>query len=189
MRAARQVHPASHLLRETFRASGPGTARRERGYQLIEALVYLSLLFALIGVGYAALYRCIDFSVLLRRNSDDITRAIKAGEFWRADIRAAGGSVRLETLDGVEVLRLSSPGRDVYYAFRDHAIFRRAGNRPWVNVLGQVKSSAMRAETQFDINAWHWELELEPQAKGSIKASRVRPLFSFIAVSQPKVAP
>ena len=39
--------------------------------------------------GYAAMYRCIDSSIALRRNADDITSALHAGERWRADVRSA----------------------------------------------------------------------------------------------------
>jgi len=154
------------------------------GYQLIEALIYISVLFAIIGVGYAALYRCIDFSVLLRRNADDITRAVKAGERWRADVRDAAGPARLETLDGVEVLRLGPPGKELYYCFRDGSVFRRNGPGPWVNVLGQVRASVMLPESRGTVAAWRWELELQPQAKGSIKPGRIRPLFTFMAASR-----
>jgi hypothetical protein len=66
------------------------------GYLLIEALVYFAVIVALLGTGYAAMYRCIDSSIALRRNAEDIANALHAGERWRADERAARQPVRLE---------------------------------------------------------------------------------------------
>src|SRR5439155_11435731 len=66
------------------------------GYMLIEALVYIGVSFLLLGIGFAAMYRCIDNSVGLRRSADDITSALHAGERWRADVRATVRPVQLE---------------------------------------------------------------------------------------------
>src|SRR5438105_12099409 len=76
------------------------------GYMLVEALVYIGLSFLLLGVGFAAMYRCIDNSVGLRRSSDDITSALHAGERWRADVRAAVRPIKLENLPAEQVLHL-----------------------------------------------------------------------------------
>ena len=162
---------------------------RSRGYLLIEALVYLSLLFALMGVGFAALYLCIDYSVALRRNADEITNALHAGELWRADVRSIGRTIGAETVSDRQVLHLKGTNQEVFYAFSDGAVLRRVGAGPWVTVLSSVKASAMRPEPQFQINAWRWELELQPQAKGRIKPGRIHPLFTFIAVPPPAQVP
>jgi len=48
--------------------------------------------------------------------------------------------------------------------------------------LGNVRASTMAADPRHDLVAWRWELELMPQSKASVKASRIRPLFTFLAV-------
>ena len=73
--------------------------RQQHGYLLIEALVYIGVVAALLGVAYAAAYRCIDRSIALRRNANDITSALHAGERWRANVRAATSQVRLESTE------------------------------------------------------------------------------------------
>ena len=40
-----------------------------RAYLMIEALVYIAVVFVLLGAGYAAMYRCVDNSIALRRNA------------------------------------------------------------------------------------------------------------------------
>src|SRR5258708_34193968 len=96
-----------------FRSSG----LRQRGYLLTEALVYIGLIFLLLGIAYGALYRLIDNSVALRRNADDIIRSVHAGELWRADVRAATQGVGLENKPEEQIVRLESPQGEVDYRF------------------------------------------------------------------------
>lgn len=156
--------------------------RRAGGYLLMEALVYIGLVFLVLGVGYAALFRCIDNSVALRRSAEDISNALNAGERWRADLRAADRSIRLETLGTEERLRLSGARGEVMYRFAEGGVFRRVGEAPWVRLIGDVKQSTMVADPREKVTAWRWELELQPRAKGGFKPGRVRPLFTFLTV-------
>ena len=157
---------------------------RRQGYLLIEALVYIGVIAALLGAGYAAMYRCVDTSIALRRNAEDITSALQAGERWRADVRAARGQVRVEdTADG-QVLYLEGGKAPVAYSFSTNALSRRLGAGPWVRLLPNVKASAMKSDPREHVTAWRWELELAPRTQGSVKPARVRPLFTFIAVPE-----
>lgn len=154
----------------------------QRGYLLIEALVYIAVIVVLFGAGYAAMYRCVDSSIALRRNADDITSALHAGERWRADVRAATRPVRVETTLSGQFLYLEGAAGTVAYRFSTNAITRRLGMGPWVRLLPNVRSSTMSADQRQQVTAWRWELELQPRPTGSIKPGRVRPLFTFIAV-------
>ncbi|MGD0258913.1 MAG: hypothetical protein ABSD29_03720 [Verrucomicrobiota bacterium] len=156
----------------------------QRAYLLIEALVYISAVFVLLGAGYAAMYHCIDSSVALRRNADDITSALHAGERWRADVRSATSQARLESTAAGQLFYLESASGTVAYRFATNTVTRRVGAGPWVRLLPNVKSSTMTSDPREYVTAWRWELELEPRAKGSVKPGRVRPLFTFIAVPE-----
>ena len=162
---------------------------RHAGYMLTEALVYIGLLMIVLGVGYQAMYRCIYNSVVLRRNAEDITRALHAGERWRADVRAADQSVRIETAGDAHLIHLLGATRQVAYRFADSSLYRRLGSGPWVQILGRVKASSFEADPRPNVSAWRWELELQPQSKGTIKVGRIRPLFTFLAVSPAAVSP
>jgi len=164
---------------------GPGSPRSgQRGYLLIEALIYIGVLAALLGVGYSAMYRCIDSSIALRRNADEIASALHAGERWRADVRAATNQPRLESTDAGQLLHLDSAHGAVAYRFSTNAVLRQLGGGPWVRLLPSVKASIMTADPREHVTAWRWELELQPRQSGSVKPSRVRPLFTFIAVPE-----
>jgi hypothetical protein len=154
----------------------------QRGYLLTEALVYIAVVFVLLGAGYAAMYRCVDSSIALRRNVDDITGALHAGERWRADMRSATHVVRLERTGDGQLLRLEGPKGTVAYRCSTNTIFRRVGDGPWARLLPNVKASTMEADPREYVTAWRWELELATRTKGSVKPGRVRPLFTFIAV-------
>jgi hypothetical protein len=149
---------------------------------LTEALVYIGLVFVLLGIGYAAMYRSIDNSVALRRNADDILRAMHAGERWRADIRLATRDVAWDNSGDNPVLRLEGSTNQVNYRFTGSAVCRRTGTGPWSRILEHVGSSLMEREQRPAVIVWRWELELQPQATGSFKPGRVRPLFTFLAV-------
>src|SRR5690349_18177766 len=71
----------------------------ERGITLIECLVYISLVFVILGMATVAFYRCFDNMKSLRRNSNDITQALNVGELWREDVRAATKPVRFAAED------------------------------------------------------------------------------------------
>jgi len=159
-----------------------------RAYLLIEALVYIGVLTALLGVSYAALYRCIDSSIALRRNADEITSALHAGELWRADVRSATAQPRLETTDAGQLLCLDSRRGAVTYRFTTNALFRQLDSGSWVCLLRNVKSSAMIADPRKEVAAWRWELELQPRQSGSVKPGHIVPLFTFLAVPGRPVA-
>jgi type II secretory pathway pseudopilin PulG len=162
----------------------PGRSGGQRAYLLIEALVYIAVIAALLGAGYAAMYRCVDSSIALRRNADDITSALHAGERWRADVRAATSQVRVENTDAGQLLYLEGARGTVVYRVTTNAVFRSVGAAPWVRLLENVKSSTMAADQREYVTAWRWELELQPHGKGSVKPGRVRPLFTFLAVPE-----
>jgi len=156
------------------------------GYTIIECLVYGLVLCILLGVAYAAFYRCVENSVRLRRNADDIANALHAGERWRADVRAASGPIRLEKSDAEHILRLPGERGEVAYQFTTNAILRRVDHGAWTRLLNNVQSSAMESDPRSYVIAWRWELELKPRSK---KPGPVRPLFTFLAVPERIAAP
>ncbi len=155
-----------------------------RAYLLIEALVYISLVAVLLGLGYAAMYRCIDSSLAMRRNADDIASALHAGERWRADVRSARNQVRLEDTSDGQLLHLEGATGEVVYRSATNALFRRVGEGPWVRLLPNVKSSTMKSDRRQYATVWCWNLELATRTQGSVKPARIRPLFTFIAVPE-----
>jgi hypothetical protein len=169
---------------KTLQTPPKRTSRGNRAYLLIEALVYIAVVFLLLGAGYAAMYRCIDSSIALRRNADDITSALHAGERWRADVRSATKRVRLEDVAPEQLLYLDGTNGQVVYRFATNGISRRLGTGPWVRLLPNVKSSIMQPDPREYVTAWRWELELQPRTTGSVKPGRVRPLFTFTAVPE-----
>jgi len=158
--------------------------RRRAGYVLVEALVYISLVVVVLGTGYAIMYRCVENSTVLRRNAQDMTAALNAGERWRADIRASRPPLQIESSETNQTLRLKTEKGAVVYRFETNTVTRSVEGLPGIRLLSDVKTSDMQANSRKKVFAWQWEVELLPRAKGYYKPGRVRPLFTFTAVPE-----
>jgi len=158
--------------------------QRNHGYLLVECLVYIGVLFVLLGVSYLALFRCIDNSVSLRRNAEDISKALRIGESWRADVRSATGKIRFEETNFVQVLYLPNRRGQTVYCFASNSISRSYNDGPWGQLLTNVASSTMAPDRRKTVKAWYWNLELQTRRN----TPRVRPLFTFMSVPETAAA-
>jgi hypothetical protein len=152
---------------------------RQRGVLLLDALVYISVLGLVLVLAAVVFDKGMRESAGLQRNVADIERALKAGERWRADVRAAIGTIEVtRAADGATLAIPQASGR-VIYEIRTNEV-RRVGSaaKPEV-VLTGVKAATMESERRGNVTGWKWELELEQRRK----EARVRPLFTFMAVS------
>jgi type II secretory pathway pseudopilin PulG len=144
----------------------------QRGFTLLEMLVYMVGLTVVLTAAYPAFEKAMRGSRDIQRNSDDILRAIHAGELWRKDVRSATGSLHL---DGNALVIPQSSG-PIVYRFADGAVWRETGAGRNM-FLRAVKASSMRSGFAT-VTFWRWEVELaSPQ-----KNPPVRPLFTFEAV-------
>ena len=164
----------------------PARRRRERGIMLVECIVYIGLVFVVLGLAYMVFERCEDLSIGMRRNGDDIMRALNAGELWRQDIRSARGEIKIESTGGEETLRIPQERGEVAYRLAGGELLRSVGETaPWVMLLPQVKTSHMQSDVRAHVTSWRWEIELGLSRRNA----RVRPLFTFQAVPSNSTAP
>ena len=155
-------------------------ARSTSAYTLIEMLVYMAMLAVLFTLGYAAMYKSMDASTGLRRNANDITQALNAGERWREDVRAATQAIRLDSTTNEEsLLHIPQPKAEVMYRFASNCVSRRVGTGEWSPALEHVNASAFISDPRQKVVAWKWEVELQPYRKS---LTRLHPLFTFLAV-------
>jgi len=159
--------------------SQPHVVCRTLGITLIECLLYIALFFVVASLAFASYFRVHDETRALSRNTDDIIRAMQAGERWRADVRAATTKPVIEN----DVLRLKTRSGDVLYLLRDGTVSRQAGQSKAVPVLERVKRSTVQADPRQHVTAWRWELELQPRRA----QTSVHPLFTFTAVPENEV--
>ncbi len=159
---------------------------RARGFSLIECMVYIGVMTVVLAIGMTAFYQCWDTQRALRRNAEDVVRALRAGEQWRADVRAATGPIQQrETNAGGETFRIPGSKGDISYTLAGGVLSRKAGRTaPQVPWLPNVKASHMQATPSSGVAGWRWELELNP---GKTK-TKMRPLFTFEAVAGPTTA-
>jgi len=153
-------------------------SRRTHGVTLIECLVYIGALAVVLGMGMAAYQRSLDHSISMRRNTDDITQALSAGEYWRADIRAATQPPRFDEAD--QTLHIQQTKGDVAYKFSEEQVLRRGSvDGVWTVVLPRVQQSEMIRDSRAQVTAWRWELELRSYRREVM----IRPLFTFTAAT------
>ena len=157
-----------------------------RAVMLVEALVYISVLFVILAVAGAAYCRVLDQTRQLRRVATDIPRALDAGERWRADVRATVAPPRLVQEGALTALHLPQGGVEVVYFFEGSNVVRRAGtNDGWQPFLPQVTGSRFVEERREHVTVWRWEVELKPGPR----PSKEPPLFTFLAVPTPPSEP
>lgn len=153
------------------------------GVMLVECLVYVSVLMILLGLGFGAFYACWDKSKSLRYHADDITRTLRAGERWRADVRSATGRLKLTTAPEGQMLEIPRGTNTLVYVFTGGAVCRKlASTKHWVTVLPKVQVSQMEADRRTHVTGWRWHVELVPTRP----QVRVPPVFSFEAVPSAK---
>ena len=169
-----------------MRTSLPSSTATRRGIMLIDCLVYISLLALILGLAFAAFYRTLEHSTRLERNAADIVRALHVGGRWRADVRSATGALRVSNDTNGVALHIPRGQGGIAYVFREGAVHREEtvdGRREVV--LPNVKVSGFFRESRQHVAGWRWELELQ----GKQEVSRVRPMFSFLAVAPQKAKP
>jgi prepilin-type N-terminal cleavage/methylation domain-containing protein len=147
--------------------------KSERGYTMIEMLVYIAVLAVVVNLASFAYFRYDQQMRDVRRNADDIVRAMRAGERWRDDVRNATAPPQAIE-NGLEIpLRAG----EIAYVFADGTVWRRAAGSQAV-ALKNVKASTMSTDPRGRVSAWRWELELASPKKTVL----IRPLFTFTAV-------
>jgi hypothetical protein len=157
--------------------------RNARGITIIECLIYLAVFAIIMTTAYMAMYACWNNSAELNRNSDDIIRAVRAGEQWRADIRNATASPIAEAFNGGQLVRIPQKSAMIFYRFDGHACWRQAAaGGESVKLIDKVHVSEMKADPRKNASAWMWELSLETSRKPVF----MQPLFSFAAALPPQ---
>jgi hypothetical protein len=152
--------------------------RRPAGIMLTECLVYLAVFAVLAGVGTAAFYFCWDHTRAVIAATNDIASALRAGERWRADVRAATGKIAIETTAAGEVVRIPEAEKEVVYRFESGELRREISTyKNSQLLLPKVKVSRMETETRGGVTAWRWELELTPRRQ----ETHLPLLFTFAA--------
>ena len=139
------------------------SARRHAGVSLIECLVYLAVFGLLLGLGTAAFYFCWDHTRATATAAAEIESALRAGEIWRADVRAATGNISVTATPDGEAVEIPGQAGKVVYRFAAGELSRKnnASNHPRV-VFEKALHSTMRIEPRGGVTAWRWELELTP---------------------------
>jgi hypothetical protein len=140
--------------------------RRRSGILLIECLVYIAVFAILVGGGTTAFYFCWDHSKALIYATDDIESALRAGEHWRADVRAATGKISVETTTTGEVVKIPDGDQEIVYRFDSGEVRRQAVSANFSQLLlAKVKTSQMKLDARGDVAAWRWELELKQRRR------------------------
>ena len=161
-------------------------AGRQEGISLLQCLAYIATLAVINSLGGYTLAKAWDQWRGLDHNAADIQKTLSLGEHWRADIRAATGSISSEPGETNQTVTIPTRAGEVTYEFRDGRLSRRASrNAPFVVLYQTVRRSQMEPIMHDGVRAWRWEIELQ----STYKKVRVKPLFTFIAVPGKEVAP
>ncbi|MGC9940996.1 MAG: hypothetical protein ABSE48_04130 [Verrucomicrobiota bacterium] len=154
---------------------------RATGIFLIECLVYIAVFCILLGIGTAAFFFCWDHTRAVILATNDVESALRAGECWRADVRAATGAISVDTTQTGEVVVIPEGEKNIIYRFADEELRRQiASENVSQLLLPKVKTSEMRADPRGKVAAWRWDLELNERRK----ETHLPLLFTFEAVAK-----
>jgi Tfp pilus assembly protein FimT len=158
-------------------------AAAQSGIFLIECMVYLAVLTVLTAVALGVFYVCWDGFRSVISTTDDVSAALRAGERWRADVRAASATISIESTASGQIVRIPEDGKQIVYSFESNEIRRQVGTGGISQVvLPKVKSSEMKSDVRDGVKAWQWELELPERPRGP----HVPMLFTFEAAQKPQ---
>jgi len=151
---------------------------RTRGIMLTECLVYLAVFSILTSIAFASFYLCWGQSEALIFASDDVSSAVRAGERWRADVRAATGKISVETTPSGELVRIPRGKEEIFYSFHNGSVWRKISSANVSQKLfAKAESSKMILDARDAVTAWRWELVL-PERRPE---SQLPLLFTFEA--------
>lgn len=153
---------------------------RFAGVTLIECLVYIVVFGILLGLGTASFFFCWNHTRAVIYATNDIESALRAGEGWRADVRAATGTISIETTSAGQVATIPEGGKQVLYRFAAGEVWRQTlpGTVSQL-LLPKVESSQMASDSRGHVAAWRWDLELVERRR----ETHLPLLFTFEAVS------
>jgi hypothetical protein len=153
-------------------------ARGRSGILLMECLMYLAVFAILLGGATTVFYFCWDHSKAMIYATDDIASALRAGERWRADVRAATGKISVETTATGELLRIPETEKEIVYRFESGEVRRQIASENFSQLLlPKVRTSQMKMDARGEVTAWRWELELAERRK----ETQLPLLFTFEA--------
>jgi hypothetical protein len=154
---------------------------RAAGVSLLECLVYIAVFGVLLSLGTAAFFFCWDHTRAVMYATNDIESALRAGERWRADVRAATGKISVETTAAGEVVTIPEGGKEILYRFGSDELWRQTATENFSQLLlPKVKSSQMQSDSRGNVAAWRWEVELKERRK----ETQLPLLFTFEAVAK-----
>ena len=155
--------------------------RYRAGIMLVECITYIAVFFILTGVATGAFYLSWDHSKALISATDDIIAALQAGERWRADVRASGGTIRIEKTPAGQVVSIPEGGKEIVYRFSSGGVRRQVGTDGFSALLvPRVVSSEMTLDRRGDVRAWRWELQVAQRRK----ETHLPLLFTFEAAQK-----
>ena len=154
--------------------------RRNRGLTLIDCLVYMSLFGLVTALATTCAFKLERQARVLHRRSEELTRALKAGELWRADIRSATNEPAIVAYRGQSLLKIPTIDGEVLYYFESSALWRKPAKSAQFGLfLPDLKLCSMLPERRKNARGWICELELASK----IQQQKMRPLFTFRAVA------
>jgi hypothetical protein len=145
----------------------PGISKRQSaGLLLLDCMVYVAVFFVMLGIATAAFIIFWDHSTALLGTTNDISATLRAGERWRADVRAATGKISIETNSAGALLTIPFNQDKIFYSFHDGMIHRKSSSQNFSQMLlEKVKASEIEMDARNNVTAWRWELELQPRPK------------------------
>lgn len=129
----------------------------------------------------SAFLKALSASRDLKRNAAHVTAALRAGEQWRGDLRAAVSRPTVIVQGAETAFEIPTATGMAVYLFHNGAVWRRSNpESPWDALIENVKASRIERDARQHVATWTWQIELKPRKQ----VVRIPPRFRFVAVAR-----
>jgi hypothetical protein len=157
----------------------PSPRRSRAGVTFPECLVYVGALITIATIAFSSLNRLWAVTGRMAGVADDLRDASRAGEQWRADVRAAVAPIQPED-EGRSCVIQTGAGTVTWFT-EVGALWRRTGDLEPSCWVRRIHSCQFSPSPRQQVAALQLDLELVPRSR----QPRHPPAFTFLAVPGP----
>ncbi|HEY1169922.1 MAG TPA: hypothetical protein VGH19_01015 [Verrucomicrobiae bacterium] len=125
----------------------------------MEMLIYIACVTIILSFLTVGIWKVLKAYEGLGRRTDAMSRLLRVGETWRADVRAASAVSQMEMGENGAHLKIVTPAGEKIYRFSSGQLAREQKTFT-EELLKNVTSSQMQKMERTGVVYWQWDVEI-----------------------------